>query len=360
MALLAESPKDWPLLKPGTLIRIVAALIFETMVHLRLLAYKHGWLKTEHPNVPVIAVGNLNVGGAGKTPMVDYLAKRLQPARPALLSRGYKRKGTSTVQRFRACEQQPLSPDILGDEPFMLAQKNPNLPVYVSVSRKLASRIAVTWDHPGCLLLDDAFQHLALKRDLNLLLIDASQGLGNRYLMPAGPLREPENQWKRADAILLTKSNLGFTDAILHQLKHELKITCPIFCFDYLPEGLFKLHGGDFMPLNPDAGPIFLSSGIAHPHSFRMLFEQRGFSIVGELHHQDHQEYTLDIVQSLKHHFSKSEATCWITTEKDGVKLTRFADQLEDLQILRMQIHPREGWEPFFLKFTERYGLQSS
>ena len=226
--------------------------VFKSFVLLRLLAYRKGWLKTNRVNTPVISVGNLTVGGTGKTPVVDLLVKELQrlQIQPAVLSRGYKRKDSSSQQRLRFCEDSKIDPAFFGDEPYLLAQRNPEVPVYVGSSRFITADLAEKQDHPDILLLDDAYQHLAIHRDLNLLLIDAEQGLGNRHLLPFGVLREPENQWKRADAVILTKTNLATSDTVLQMLKHELQVNCPVFKFKYEVQGLTRLDGKAQLNLN--------------------------------------------------------------------------------------------------------------
>jgi len=160
----------------------VISQVFKSFVLLRLFAYRKGWLKTNRVNTLVISVGNLTVGGTGKTPVVDLLVKELQRLKkqPAVLSRGYKRKDASSQQRLRFCEDSKIDPAFFGDEPYLLAQRNPEVPVYVGSSRFITAGLAEKQDHPDILLLDDAYQHLAIHRDLNLLLIDAEQGLGNR------------------------------------------------------------------------------------------------------------------------------------------------------------------------------------
>ena len=183
---------------------------------LRLQGYTKGWLKTYRPNTPVISVGNLTVGGTGKTPVVDLLSRELQSRKikPAILSRGYGRKNTDTQKRLRFCEKKHADPYLFGDEPYMLAMRNPEVPVYVDSSRKAAADSAEKHDNPDVLVLDDAYQHLAIHRDLNLLLIDAERGLENRNLIPYGILREPASQWIRADAIIVTKADISSADAV--------------------------------------------------------------------------------------------------------------------------------------------------
>ncbi|MDP6887953.1 MAG: tetraacyldisaccharide 4'-kinase, partial [SAR324 cluster bacterium] len=147
----------------------VTSQVFKIFVLLRLLAYKNGWLKTNRVNTPVISVGNLTIGGTGKTPVVDLLAKDLQRLKkqPVILSRGYKRKNKSSQQRLLFCEDSKIDPAFFGDEPYLLAQRNQEVPVYVGGSRFITANLAEKQDHPDVLLLDDAYQHLAIHRDLN-------------------------------------------------------------------------------------------------------------------------------------------------------------------------------------------------
>ena len=149
------------LLKP---LLLVISLVYRAFVFLRLQAYTKGWLKTYYPNTPVISVGNLTVGGTGKTPVVDLLSRELQSSKikPAIRSRGYGRKNNNTQKRLRFCENKHADPDLFGDEPYMLAMRNPAVPVYVDSSRIAAADSAEKNDNPDVLVLDDAFQHLAI------------------------------------------------------------------------------------------------------------------------------------------------------------------------------------------------------
>jgi len=146
------------LLKP---LLFVISLVYGAFVFLRLQAYKKGWLKTYRANKPVISVGNLTVGGTGKTPVVDLLSRELQKKgiTSAILSRGYGRKNNDTQKRLRFCEKKDTDPDLFGDEAYMLAMRNPEIPVYVDSSRIAAAYSAEKNDNPDVLVLDDASQH---------------------------------------------------------------------------------------------------------------------------------------------------------------------------------------------------------
>ncbi|MCH7476962.1 MAG: tetraacyldisaccharide 4'-kinase, partial [SAR324 cluster bacterium] len=169
---------------------IPLSLLYGALGSFRAGLYARGRLATHRLSTPVISVGNLTVGGSGKTPMVEYLARLARQAglRPAVLTRGYRRGSRS--QLIRACTDSPApgDPRLLGDEPFMLYTRNPGLPVYIGKDRAAAGRLAELLDAPDVMVLDDGFQHLRLARQLNVLLIDGAHGLGNRRVLPCGPL----------------------------------------------------------------------------------------------------------------------------------------------------------------------------
>ena len=330
------------------------SLVFKSFVLLRLLAYRKGWLKTNRVNTPVISVGNLTVGGTGKTPVVDLLVKELQRLQkhPAVLSRGYKRKNASSHQRLRFCEDSKIDPAFFGDEPYLLAQSNPEVPVYVGGSRFITADLAEKQDHPDILLLDDAYQHLAIHRDLNLLLIDAEQGLGNRHLLPFGVLREPENQWKRADAVILTKTNLATSDTVLQMLKHELQVNCPVFKFKYEVQGLTRLDGKAQLNLNEIINKqLLLASGIAQPKGFERLLEQQSVEIIGKIEFPDHHDYGAEDVRKILEKQQKLKPEYLLTTEKDAVKLRNFAELGEQIWVLEMEMIPDNLWNDFLVEF---------
>ena len=323
---------------------------------LRLQAYKKGWLKTYCQNTPVISVGNLTVGGTGKTPVVDLLSRELQGSKikPAILSRGYGRKNNNTQKRLRFCENKHADPDLFGDEPYMLAMRNPEVPVYVDSSRIAAADSAEKNDNPDVLVLDDAFQHLAIHRDLNLLLIDAERGLGNGNLIPYGILREPASQWKRADAIIVTKANISSTDAVSEILNKELKVTCPVFNFNFEARGFYRLDGEDRQQIQHLAGKNLLTvSGIAQPDGFRKMLESLEGNLTGSLEFADHHDYSINDVHKILKKQDELKPDFIVTTEKDAVKLRQFSELSNSVWILEIGVHPEESWNAFFEKFLD-------
>lgn len=335
------------------------SLVYESLVLLRLWLYKTRIFPTKHVTIPTISIGNLTAGGSGKTPMVDFFVRTLTPKniQCAILSRGYGNQTDSALQRFLMSEAPLGSPTTLGDEPFLLATRNPTTPLYVGKDRAMAARLAALWDKPDILLVDDGYQHVRLHRDLNLLLIDAEHGLGNGYLLPLGKLREPEHHWNRADAILLTKSNLGFSDRLMHQLKKELNVTCPVFKFDYAPTRLKRLDGKLSESIEILQGKkVFLTSGIAHPQSFEQTLNQLGAEVSQVEHFKDHQAYSPQTIQQLIHKNSTS-VDFWITTEKDAIKLCQFPELHTSLWVLEMQVVPESAWYEFFNGFLSQFNI---
>ena len=323
---------------------------------MRLQAYKKGWFKTYRPNIPVISVGNLTVGGTGKTPVVDLLSKELQSRKikPAIISRGYGRKNNDTQKRLRFCENKHSDPEFFGDEPYMLAIRNPEVPVYVNSSRIAAADSAEKKDNPDILVLDDAFQHLAIHRDLNLLLIDAEHGLGNGKLIPYGTLREPASQWTRADAIIVTKANISSANEVSEILKNELKVTIPVFNFYFEAKFICSLDGKDQHNIKHLAGKnLLIVSGIAQPDSFKKMLENHKGNIINHLEFSDHHDYSNNDVQNILNKNAEIKPDYIITTEKDAVKLRRFPELKNSIWILEIEVHPEESWYPFFESYLD-------
>lgn len=175
------------------------ALLFGLGVRLRRTAYRRGWLASGHPGVPVIVVGNLTAGGAGKTPLVVWLVERLRAAgmRPGIVSRGYGGAPQAEPLHVGAA----TGPDTAGDEPVLLARRT-GVPVMVCVDRLKAAR-AVVREGADVIVADDGLQHYALRRDVEILVVDGARRWGNGRLLPAGPLREPPARAAEVDAVVV-------------------------------------------------------------------------------------------------------------------------------------------------------------
>ena len=194
-----------------TLFLFAISVGYGGIVRLRETLYKKGLLQSKRLPCPVISIGNITVGGSGKTPMTIYVAELIKHLGygVAIISRGYKGQaekiGGVVCDGRRIC----MGPDTAGDEPFMVAQRLKTVPVIVGQNRFKAGRLAIREFKPDVLLLDDAFQHLKLHRDLDIVLLDSKAPLGNTYLFPRGTLRESASALSRGDAVVLTRSDIG-------------------------------------------------------------------------------------------------------------------------------------------------------
>ena len=330
--------------------------IYGILVRMRLVFYRKKLLRSLHPGIPVISVGNLTVGGTGKTPMVGFLTESAKQSgwKPAIISRGYRNRSHEKIQRVRFCENPNLDVDAFGDEPSMLALENPEVPVYVSASRVDAAEVAKERDNPEILILDDAFQHLKIKRDLNLLLIDAERGFGNSQLLPLGPLREPLESAERADAVIVTKSNLGNFDEVTQTLLKFKRDDCPVFQFDYRIEKITSLDGQEEKETSELKGKrLLLSSGIANPQSFSKMLKLEEGCPVAEMRFEDHHNYSESSIRKMIEQGNNTPHDFWLTTEKDAVKLKSFQQQLKHLWVVKMKLQPDPEWPAFFNRFLD-------
>lgn len=352
------SPLLWPLL-------FVLSLLYRLAVLLRTAAYARGWLKPHRAACPVISVGNLAVGGSGKTPLVEYLLRESLRAgkRPVCLTRGYRGHSRAALMRVRVSEGLPADPVALGDEPAMLARRNPDVTLYVGRARRSAARLAALWDAPELIVLDDGFQHLPLARDLDLLLIDAERGLGNGRLLPLGPLREPLRAGRRADAVLITKANLGDAQAVRRQVEQALGDGLPVFTCDYTPRRLKRLDGAAERPPCALAGqPVNLVCGIASPTGFVRSVEQLGAQVATVRCYPDHHDYGSDDLEWLDAALAEVAEGAdapprWLTTEKDAVKLVGRLRHPERLWVLEMAVVPDADARAFLIEFIEKSGI---
>ncbi len=321
-----------------------AAGLYGAAVALRSLAYEHGWATVHRLPARVVSIGNLTVGGTGKTPMVLYLARLLIESgrRPVILSRGYAGAHASR----RGAGRSPLvvgdgrggvlaGPDEAGDEPVLLARRA-GVPVVVAPDRVAAGRLAIERFEADTLLLDDGLQHRRLARDLEIVLVDAGKGLGNGRLLPAGPLREPPAGLRRAHVILLTKGEKSGTRDPLLRVLRAFAPQAVMFGASYRPVALAPLgnsSGGVSASRpagSPEASPgdaprplagkrALALSGLADPASFHELLAGLGAREVTPLPFPDHHHYQPADYRRIA--AAAAGADCLVTTEKDAVKL---------------------------------------
>jgi len=278
--------------------------------------------------VPVLSVGNLTLGGTGKTPVVILLTEWLlvQGRRVAILSRGYRRTGEEPLLLVSDGEKLLAGPLEAGDEPFLIAQRCPKAIVAVGADRFALGRWVLERFSVDCLVLDDGFQHLGLHRDENLLLIDATDIQGLQAVVPAGRLREPLRAARRATAILITRAdNSANVDTIVEHLRVMRQPLPDVAQLTFKPEGLTSIATREWRAGDWCAGKTaILCSGVGHAKSFRFVAEAMGLRVLEEVLFPDHHWYTAAEVDDLRIKVQTARAELIVTTEKDGAKLAAF------------------------------------
>ena len=290
---------------------------------LRVYLYARNVFSTRSLSSKVVSVGNITLGGTGKTPFVILIAEMLRKKglRVAVLSRGYKGNFQEPFRLVSDGKKVFMKPFQAGDEPFLLAEKLKGIPVIVGQNRWRSGQFAIKNFQSEILILDDGFQHLPLKRDLNLLLIDSSSPFGNGYLFPRGALRESLSQMSRADAFILTKAGQGDN---INKLKNYLTKSSkeiPIFQVEYIPDEVRMLGNKTSFPPEYLNGKRVLSfSGIAKPVSFQQTLLHLNAKIVEFAAFPDHHQYRPKELEKLFKKARDLGVEALVTTEKDLVR----------------------------------------
>jgi len=308
---------------PKSKILAPLAVGFRLGAALRVAAYRQGWLKTSRLDRPVVSVGNLTVGGTGKTPLVKFLAESLlkRGRRPAILTRGYgRRNGLRTIALAPKSGRIADSREA-GDEPALLARALPEVPIVVSADRYEAGRLAEDRFGADVHLLDDGFQHLALARDVDVVVLDITQEFSDRALLPAGGQREPCSALKRAHIAVLTRVELG-DPSLLEQRVRQINPQARVFHSRTKFCSLVDAQSGRIYPSGAFEGErAHAFCGIGNPKAFFANLKSWGFSLVAEDSFRDHHVYSERDVARLLRRSKKSGAEVLVTTEKDAMNI---------------------------------------
>lgn len=303
-------------------------------------------------------MGNLTVGGTGKTPFVIFLTQRLlaNGQRVAILSRGYKR--TSHVPHLLVSDGVRIlaSPSDSGDEPFLIAQRCPQAVVAVGADRVALGRWVLQQHPVDCIILDDGFQHLALHREVDLVLLDATDAEGLDGLLPAGRLREPVRELERASAVVITRADRRQdVDAIQQRLREIAWPLEDIIEVTFRPESFIAIGSEESHALEWGRGKrVWLVSGIGNSPSFRRLAESIGMTIVGETAFEDHHRYGHTEVEKIRACMQRAGSDIAITTEKDGGKLSSFFGPDDSWWMLRLRTDVVRGEHQLHRLIDER------
>jgi len=343
----------------------VLSLVFSFIVQLRLLLYKHRIIRGNTLGCQVISVGNLTVGGTGKTPVVEVFARNLQQQgrKVAILSRGYKSKEASfkekMIQRITTgkIETPPrvvsdgkrllLDSWTAGDEPYMLATNLPEVAVVVDKDRVKAGKYAIK--ELGCdtLILDDGFQYLKLGHRLDIALVDRTNPFGHGHLLPRGLLREPMRNIKRAGFIFITKCGDEGEPALKEQLR-RLNPVAEISECRHAAKYLKDVFGDETYPLEKLKGmKIAAVSAIAVPESFERALEAFGAEIVYKRRFADHHRFSQQEIINTINWSIKRGAQAILTTEKDAVRFPFMERRDIPIIYMRVEIEMLSGEEEF-------------
>ena len=304
------------------------AWLYGCVVRLRNRLFDWHVLPSEQFPVPVICIGNLAVGGTGKTPHTEYLAGMLQgKRRVAVLSRGYKRRSRGFV-----LANEVTTAEELGDEPFQIKQKFPDVLVAVDANRRRGIRLLLSLPpeiRPEIILLDDAFQHRYVKPGLSILLVDYHRLICDDALLPAGRLREPQSGKDRAGIVIVTKCPADINPIGFRVIKKALKLyPFQSLYFSTLKYGnLTSLSGGNTLPLNSlrNHRKVLLLTGIASPEQMKMDLEHYGADIT-PMPFGDHHFFTPADVARINETFAAMPAgSLIVTTEKDAARLKNLS-----------------------------------
>ncbi len=303
------------------------AAIYGVSVEARAALYRNKILRAQKIPAPVISVGNLTVGGTGKTPLVEWIARRAaeENRRVCILTRGYGRADVSERVVVSDGEQLLAHARSGGDEPRLLAEILQGTAAVVSDrDRVSAARWAIESLQCDAFILDDGFQHFRVMRDLDIVTVDASDAWGGGKLLPAGRLREPRTALKRAGCIVITRSDQApDIEALRNELK-ELSGDCPIIVSRVRTTGLRPLSSAlrdeDFEK-DFTTHPVTLFCALGNPQSFATHVRKDNFKIAHEKFFPDHYFYTQRDIDELTQTASQRGARVLLTTAKDAVKL---------------------------------------
>ncbi len=311
--------------------------LYETAINARNALYEKGVFKAHSLGAFTVSIGNITVGGTGKTPLVAYVAEVLAESgeKVCILTRGYGRENPR--KRVLVSDGEKITADVkkTGDEPFELAQKLLKKAIVVADANRAAAGI---WARENfgitAFVLDDAFQHRRVERDLDIVLLDATNPFGNEKTLPTGILREPLNNLKRAEAIIITRANLAKDIPNIRSQISKYNPHCPIFVSENKISALIELK--DFHTEKTLNSPSTTNDGqratnkflafcaLGNPNNFFEQLRLENFNIVSAQKFSDHHFYTQNDIENLVAKAKQTGAEILLTTAKDAVKLVNL------------------------------------
>lgn len=342
------------------LLRIMS-FVYGLGVLVKLGLYKHGILRQHRLPCRVISLGNITVGGTGKTPTAQILASTIRDLgyRVVILNRGYRAAWKRQVGLVSDGRKIYMTVNEAGDEAYLLAKNLPGVPVVIGRNRSVTGDYAARELKADVIILDDGYQHWQLARDLDIVLIDTLNVFGNNFLLPRGTLREPLMNLNRAHAFLLTKADQS-TDGARDALKEILtkyNETALIVESVHRPQGLIEIEdwykGARHQTISLETllrKKVVAFSGIGNPSSFEQTITDVGAQLVDSVRYPDHHDYTMTEMQDIMERVSNIGAEALLTTEKDAVKIPSefiHSERTLPLYVLNIKVEFTEGSKQF-------------
>ena len=351
-----------PPMSPVSLLHMFSG-IYGLGQRVRAEIYRRNIVKPRKLPCRVIAIGNITVGGTGKTPMTMYVARQLQRLgyRPAVISRGYKGRAEKNGALVSDGNKIFIGPDQAGDEPFMMACRLNHIPVAVGGNRFAVGTLVLKEFDVDVIVLDDAYQHLKLARDLNLVLLDRNRPFGNGHLLPRGILREPVSCLERAHGFILTRSDTKtIGDAIITmESLRSILLRAPIFVSRHVPY-YYQIGKGQSIRFDEISNQaesdafdalqdrkVFAFSGIGRNDDFKRTVESFNCGIAGFRFFADHHPYSRDDIEQICRCAKDAGADLIMTTEKDHARLAHISSWPLDLVVVGVRISFDEGADDF-------------
>ncbi|MEE8478819.1 MAG: tetraacyldisaccharide 4'-kinase [Candidatus Neomarinimicrobiota bacterium] len=296
-------------------------LIYQFITTFRNFLYDTKIFKSTKLPCKIISVGNLTVGGTGKTPVVIAIAKFLQKQNTgvAILSRGYGRK-TMGTQLVSDGKTNPANWETVGDEPVLIAKHLSNIPVVVDENRIRGGKYLTDTFHPEIIILDDGFQHRKVYRDIDIVLINSNISKMNKRIFSFGNFREPWNSLKRAHLIFLTKSDFVVPSKKLQAMLKTIGL--PVFKTNTVSSSFLLDYKNNKISVDYFIGKTaLLFSGIGDPESFTKTIHNLNIKILGSINFKDHNNYSKSDIKKIHVKYIKIGADIILTTEKDFLKI---------------------------------------
>ena len=320
------------------------SIIFKFVTDIRNKLYDCNFLKSEKINVPVISVGNLSTGGTGKTPMVDFIIYNLKrDYNISVLSRGYNRKSKGFIEIKNSD-----NPSLVGDEPFLIKSNHSEVPVFACEDRVEGAKKIISENNTNLILLDDAFQHRKISRNLDIVLTDYNNLFYKDYLLPYGNLRESRNNINRADVIIVTKCPLDFNKADAIKIKNQInpkKTQSLFFSQIKYSEKLFGFKELSFKSIRNSK--LTLVTGIANSQSLKEYLKKNNVNF-DHFDYPDHYNYSRKDVNKI---LATTKNNIILTTKKDYYKLSQF--KIDNLLYIDIKVEFLDGKQEFLSTIKE-------